>query len=167
MQEIAVRSLRLVCYGCKTLEARLCSNKILFINALSNMSFPLVTSKLWSIMCIYIWSRIGVCVTNNNVFWVKKSDLLAPPSQLKSIITAHSQLLPQTRSIPYWTTSVLSFTWLTWLWFTCRSLLQLPLPAGLYSIAEHSTSELPFKVSYKRISWIHEWTLFYNFGRNE
>jgi hypothetical protein len=35
-------------------------------------------------------------------------DLLALPIQLQSIIRAHNQRLPKTRSIPYWTTSVFS-----------------------------------------------------------
>jgi hypothetical protein len=41
------------------------------------------------------------------------------------------------------------------------------VPADWHSTAEHWTSELPFVVSYERISWIHEWTLFYNFGKTE
>jgi hypothetical protein len=57
-RKIAVCNLRLVCYGCKTPEARLCSNKILFSNTLINMSFPLVTSQLWPIMCIYTWDSV-------------------------------------------------------------------------------------------------------------
>jgi hypothetical protein len=50
--------------------------------------------------------------------------------QLQPIITAHNQRLLETRSVPYWTTSVFSSAWLTSFWFTCRSLLQLPLSAG-------------------------------------
>jgi hypothetical protein len=46
------------------------------------------------------------------------------------LITADNRWLTKTRSIPYWTTSVFSSVWLTWFWFTNRSLLQLPLSAG-------------------------------------
>jgi hypothetical protein len=49
-------------------------------------------------------------VTNNNRFWIGWLDLLALRLQLQSIITAHNRWLSQTRSIPYWTTSVFSST---------------------------------------------------------
>jgi hypothetical protein len=42
---------------------------------------------------------------NNNGFWIR---FIGTSLQLQSIITAHSQWLPNTRSIPYWTTSVSS-----------------------------------------------------------
>jgi hypothetical protein len=48
--------------------------------------------------------------------------------QLQSIITDHDQWLPKTRSIPHWTTSVFSSAWLTWFWFTSRSLLHFRFP---------------------------------------
>jgi hypothetical protein len=63
--------------------------------------------------------------------------------KLESIITAHTQWLSKTRSIPYWTTSIFSPAWLTSFWFKNRSLLQLPLSAGEHSTAEHWTVELP------------------------
>jgi hypothetical protein len=52
----------------------------------------------------------GVCVTNNNGFWIGWLDLLALLLQLQPIITAHNQWPSKTRSIPYWTTNVLSST---------------------------------------------------------
>jgi hypothetical protein len=52
----------------------------------------------------------GVCVTGNNGFWIGRLDLLALRLQLQPIITAHNQWLFNTRSIPYWTTSVFSST---------------------------------------------------------
>jgi hypothetical protein len=52
----------------------------------------------------------GVYVTNNNGFWTGWLDLLALLLRLQSIITAHSQWLSKTRSIPYWTASVLYST---------------------------------------------------------
>jgi hypothetical protein len=54
-----------------------------------------------------ILSRVRGSVTNNNGFWTGCLDVLTPPLQLKPITTAH-KLLPKTRSIPYWTTSVFS-----------------------------------------------------------
>jgi hypothetical protein len=39
-------------------------------------------------------------------------DVFTPSLQLQSIITAHSQWLPKTRSIPYWNTSVFHCDWL-------------------------------------------------------
>jgi hypothetical protein len=66
----------------------------------------------------------GFCMANYNGFWTGL-DLLAllRVLQLQSIITAHNQWLPKTRSIPYWTMSVFSSAWLTWFWFTSRLLL--------------------------------------------
>jgi hypothetical protein len=52
----------------------------------------------------------GVCVTNNNGFWIRWLDLLALLLQLQSIMTAHNQWLSMTSSIPCWTTSVFSST---------------------------------------------------------
>jgi hypothetical protein len=47
---------------------------------------------------------------------------------LQSSITARDQWLSMTCPISYWTTSVFSSAWLTWFWFTNRSLLLLLLP---------------------------------------
>jgi hypothetical protein len=47
--------------------------------------------------------------------------------QLQSIMTAHKWRLSTTRFIPYWTVSSLP-VWLTWFWFTNRSLHLLRLP---------------------------------------
>jgi hypothetical protein len=47
-------------------------------------------------------------VTNNNGFWIGLLDLLALVLLWQPIITAHSQWLPKTRSIPCWTTGVFS-----------------------------------------------------------
>jgi hypothetical protein len=57
----------------------------------------------------------GVCVTNNNGFWIGWLDILALLLlQLLLItidyITAYNRWLPKTRSIPSWTTSVFSST---------------------------------------------------------
>jgi hypothetical protein len=60
--------------------------------------------------CRAIKKKIGVCVTNNNGFWIGLLDSLALPLQLQPIITAHNQWLSKTRSIPYRTTSVFSST---------------------------------------------------------
>jgi hypothetical protein len=46
-------------------------------------------------------------VTNNIGFW---NGFIGTSLQLQSIITAHNQWLPKTRSIPHWTTSVFSST---------------------------------------------------------
>jgi hypothetical protein len=62
-------------------------------------------SALRSVTYCHVW---GVCVTDNNGFWIGWFDLLALLLQLQSIITAHNQWLLKTRSIPYWTTSVFS-----------------------------------------------------------
>jgi hypothetical protein len=87
--------------------------------------------------------------------------------QLQSLMTAHNQWLSKTRSIPYWTTSVFSST-VTDMVSIYESLTSsASVSAGLHSTAEHSTSELPSEFSYEWISWIYEWTLFYNFGRTE
>jgi hypothetical protein len=69
-------------------------------------------------------------------------------------MTGDNQWLSTTRSIPYWTTSVFSSAWVTWFWFTNRSLVQLPLSASYHSTAEHWTIELPSELSYEWISWI-------------
>jgi hypothetical protein len=92
------------------------------------------------------WHRYKICMgkwdvlrngnpricTDNIVMYegFARLDLLALLLQLQPIITAHNQWLSQTRSIPYWTTSVFSSAWLTWSWFTSQSLLHLPLSAG-------------------------------------
>jgi hypothetical protein len=55
---------------------------------------------------ILILSRILGSVTNNNGFWIGWLDLLA--LLVQSLITAHNQWLPKTRSIPSWTISVFS-----------------------------------------------------------
>jgi hypothetical protein len=62
--------------------------------------------QLWSLVNMVMHHQ--VCVTNNNGFWIRLLDLLALLLQLQPIITAHNQWLSQTRSIPYWTTSVFS-----------------------------------------------------------
>jgi hypothetical protein len=72
----------------------------------------------------HVW---GACVNDNIGFWIGRLDLLAFLLQIQSIIRAHNQWLPKTRSIPYWTTSVFSST-VTCFWFTNRSLLLLRLP---------------------------------------
>jgi hypothetical protein len=79
-----------------------------------------------------------------------------------TITTAHNQWLSQTRSIPYWTTSVFPSAWLTWFWFTSRPLLQLQLFVGQHSTAEHWTLlRMPN-------DWtLLNWTLFFNSGRTE
>jgi hypothetical protein len=66
--------------------------------------------------------------------------------ELQSIITAHNQWLSTTCSILYRTTSTFSSTVMNdKRWITAHTL----------------NSEL----SYEWISWIHEWTLFHNFGQ--
>jgi hypothetical protein len=60
-----------------------------------------------------------------NRFWI---GFIGTSLQIQPIITAHTQWLPKTRSIPYWTTSVFSST-VTWFWFMNQSLIQLPLSA--------------------------------------
>jgi hypothetical protein len=76
--------------------------------------------------------------------------------QLQSIITAHNQWLPTTRSIPYWTTNVFSFT-----------------VTDLVPIYESVTSSTSVVRWLTLPSWtlnsltnplIHECTLFYKFG---
>jgi hypothetical protein len=62
---------------------------------------------IWDLLYCHVW---GVCVTNNNGFCIGWLNLLAFLLQLQSIITAHNQWLPRTRSIPYWTASVFSST---------------------------------------------------------
>jgi hypothetical protein len=77
----------------------------------------------------YVW---GVCVTNNNGFWIACLDLLTLPLELQLIITAHYQWLPKTCPIPYWTTSVFTSTVID-LVLTYASPSWLPLPAGQHS----------------------------------
>jgi hypothetical protein len=67
-------------------------------NDLSNLNASNILSRVWG------------SVTNNNGLWIGWLDLLALLLQLQSIITAHNQWLPETRSIPYWTISVCSYT---------------------------------------------------------
>jgi hypothetical protein len=55
-------------------------------------------------------SRVRGFVTDNDEFWIGWLDLLALLLQLQPIITVHNQWLSETRSIPYWTTSVFSST---------------------------------------------------------
>jgi hypothetical protein len=79
--------------------------------SLSNGCFCGSTVLAWNKYATkYILSRVGVGVTNNNVFWIQWLDLLSLLLQSRPIITAHNQWLPKTRSIPYWTTSVFSST---------------------------------------------------------
>jgi hypothetical protein len=61
--------------------------------------------RIHQVMYYHVW---GVCVTNNNWFWIGWLDLLALRLQLQSIITAQNQWPPKSRSIPYWTTTVFS-----------------------------------------------------------
>jgi hypothetical protein len=67
--------------------------------------------------------------------------IIATLLQLQPIITAHNQWL---RLAPFFTgLRVCSrLLWLSWFWFTNRSLLQLPLSAGQHSTAEHTITEL-------------------------
>jgi hypothetical protein len=62
-------------------------------------------------------------------------DLLALLSQLQSMITAHSECLPKTRSIPYWTTSVCEQTPLV----RCYSGFQAVFTESLYSRWSYSS----------------------------
>jgi hypothetical protein len=65
-------------------------------------SCMLMISSWLMIMYCHVW---GVCVTNNDGFWI---GFIGTLLQLQPIITAHYQWLSKTRSIPYWTTSVFS-----------------------------------------------------------
>jgi hypothetical protein len=65
---------------------------------------------------VYAWRIIMGSWSDDWNYWRLRVQLLL-------ITTAHSQWLPKTRAIPYWTTSVL--LWLTRLWFTSRSLLRI------------------------------------------
>jgi hypothetical protein len=101
-------------------------------------------------------------VTNNNGLWIRWLHLLA-------LLYNYNQLWQLTindcvRLSPFLTGLRVSslLPWLTWFWFTNRSLLQHPLSAGL-----HSTTELPSEFSYEWIYRIHERTIFYNFERTE
>jgi hypothetical protein len=79
------------------------------------------------IMFVHTYSHVrGVCVTNNNRFWIGLSDLLLPSLQLQPIITAHNDCL---RLAPFLTGLRVSSLplWMTWFWLTNRSrLLRLP-----------------------------------------
>jgi hypothetical protein len=55
----------------------------------------------------HVW---GICVTNNNGFWLGWLDLLALLLQLQLIVLASNQWVSKTRPIPHWTTSVFSST---------------------------------------------------------
>jgi hypothetical protein len=57
-------------------------------------------------MCLKHCQVWGVCVTNDNGFWIRWLDFIGTCLQLQPIMTAHNQWLPKTRSIPYWTASV-------------------------------------------------------------
>jgi hypothetical protein len=91
----------------------------------------------WSSACLQLFhmdagtipSRDRGSVTNNNGLWIGWLDLLALLLQLQLIITAHNQWLPKTRSILSGLRVSPLLPWLTWFWFTNRSLLQLPLSA--------------------------------------
>jgi hypothetical protein len=61
-------------------------------------------------MCPKCCHIFEVCVTNTNGFSIRWLGLLALLLQLQSMITAHSQRRPKTRSTPCWTTSVCSST---------------------------------------------------------
>jgi hypothetical protein len=79
-------------------------------------------------------SRVRGSVTNNNGFWIGWLDLLQTSLQL--FLTAINYNSSQTMAV-FKTRSILTglrvsslLLWLTWFWFTSRSLLQLPLSAG-------------------------------------
>jgi hypothetical protein len=82
----------------------------------SNCGRPVRSSSLYRLSypgylkILSILPRVRWTVTNNNGFWVRWLDLLALLLQLKLSITAHNHWLSKTRSIPYWTTSVLFST---------------------------------------------------------
>jgi hypothetical protein len=111
-------------------------------------------------------SRVRGSVTNNNGFWIGWLDLLALLLQLQPIITAHNQLLPKTRSVPYWTTSVFSSTVtdLGLIYESVTSSASVPRWLTLHSW----TLNLWTRSSLTNESeWIHELTLFYNSGRTD
>jgi hypothetical protein len=91
-----------------------------------------------SIPSYTILSHVWDSVTNNNGFWSEWLDLLVLLLQSQSIITAHNQWLPKTRSIPYWTTNV----------FT-SSVTDLVL---IYESVTSSASVVPWLT-------LHNWTL--------
>jgi hypothetical protein len=102
-------------------------------------------------------SRVRGSVTNNNGFWIGWLDLLTP-SFTVTLRPNYNQLLQLTiddclRLVPFLTGLRVSSLplWLTWFWFTNRSLLQLPLSAGYHSTAEHWT-----QLNY----WTAFWILF-------
>jgi hypothetical protein len=97
-----------------------------------------------------ILSRVRGSVTNNNVFWSGWLNLLA----LQSMIRAYSHwLLSKTRSIAYWTTSVLSST-------------VTDLVLIYESVTSSAATALNDDCLTNDSNRIHEWTLFYNFGAN-
>jgi hypothetical protein len=96
-----------------------------------------------------VLSRVRGSVTNNNGFWFGLWDLLA--LLLQSLIKAHNRWLPQTRSIPSWTTSVFSST-----------------VTDLVLIYESVTSSASFDRWLKIHSWtLNFWILFDDWLKNE
>jgi hypothetical protein len=69
-------------------------------------------------------------------------------------MTAHNLWLSETRSIPYWTASVFSSEWLTWFWFTNRSLLHFRCP--LVNTPQLNT-ELSYEYQMSQSELLYDW----------
>jgi hypothetical protein len=94
--------------------------------------------------------------------------------QLQSIITAHNQWLSKTRSIPYWTTSVLSsaVTDFVLIYESVTSSASVVGWLTLHSWTFNYPYEWIIELSAECIidlsdDSVHEWTLFYNLGRTD
>jgi hypothetical protein len=86
-----------------------------------------------------ILSRVRGPVTNNNGFWIRWLDLLHFYYNYNQL--QHLTINGCLRLAPFLTGLRVSslLPWLTWFWFTRRSLLQLSLSAGYHSTVEHWT----------------------------
>jgi hypothetical protein len=108
---------------------------------------------------ILSWFRGSV--TNNNGLWIGWLNLLALLLQLRPIKTAHNQWPSKTHSIPYWTTSVFSFT------VTNLILIYESVTSSASVVRWLTLHSWTLNCSYEWLKWLHESTLFYNSGRTE
>jgi hypothetical protein len=100
-------------------------------------------------------SPVRGSVTNINGFSIGWLDLLPPSLQLQSIITAHTQWLPKTLSIPYWTRSVF-FSTVTDLVLIYESFISSASFAFWLTIHSRHTQLVNYELSYGWRMPIHD-----------
>jgi hypothetical protein len=126
-------------------------------NKLKNIILILCSHSLTSLCTLVsIVTCRGLCMSNNNGFWIGRLDLLALLVQLNSItITVHNRWLPQARSVSSWTTSVFFSTVAGYLINSCGCLIS---PGWILTTPFHDG----FVSTTDSFLWVWVWVSYYD-----